>query len=164
MTVCVPGSKHSGLICITLAAFLLTACAEDSGQKETTGLLLGAVAGGLLGAQFGSGTGRLLAVGAGALAGSLVGSKIGRSADKADQEEQAKAELQALEDTRTGQTVAWQNPDTGNSGSVTPTNTYQNTAGEYCREYTQTITIAGQQEEAFGTACRKPDGAWQVQS
>ncbi len=156
--------QSRGLIGVAALAFVLTACAEDAGKKETAGLLLGAAAGGLLGAQFGGGTGKVVAATVGTVAGGLIGSKLGRGMDQSDQREKARAERQALDETRTGQTVTWQNPDTGNGGSVTPTNTYQNAAGQYCREYTQTVVIGGKEEEAFGTACRQDDGAWQVQS
>ena len=33
----------------------------------------------------------------------------------------------------------------------------------YCREYQTKIMIAGKEEMAYGTACLKPDGAWQIQ-
>ena len=68
----------------------------------------------------------------------------------------------SLEFAKTNQTTVWQNPDTGASGAITPTDTYQNGQGEYCREYQQTVTIGGQQQQAYGTACRMPDGAWEV--
>ncbi len=100
----------------------------------------------------------------GAVAGGVLGSRLGRNLDEADRREQELAAQQAFDETRAGQTVAWNNPDSGNSGSITPTKTYQNTGGEFCREFTQTVSIGGEEEEAFGTACRKPDGSWQVQS
>ena len=31
-----------------------------------------------------------------------------------------------------------------------------------CREFQQTITIAGQTHKAFGTACRQADGTWKI--
>ncbi len=61
-----------------------------------------------------------------------------------------------------GNTVAWNNPDSGNSGTVTPQRTFQTAGGTYCREYQQTVRIGGHREDAYGTACRQPDGAWQV--
>jgi surface antigen len=76
----------------------------------------------------------------------------------------AEAAQRAFEQNRTGQSTAWKNPDSGNSGSVTPTRTYQLANGQYCREYNQTILIGGQQHQAYGTACRQPDGSWQIQS
>jgi surface antigen len=74
------------------------------------------------------------------------------------------AAQQAFERNQAGQPTVWQNPDTGNSGSVTPTRTYQLANGQYCREYRQTIVVGGQQNQAYGTACRQPDGTWQIQS
>jgi surface antigen len=70
----------------------------------------------------------------------------------------------SMEYAKTNQTTVWQNPDTGASGAITPVVTYQNDQGEYCREYQQTVTIGGQQQQAYGTACRMPDGAWEVVS
>ena len=32
----------------------------------------------------------------------------------------------------------------------------------YCREYTQVFEIGGEREEGYGTACRQPDGTWQI--
>ena len=49
-------------------------------------------------------------------------------------------------------------------GTYTPTNTYQTTTGQYCREFQQTITVGGQTEDAYGTACRQEDGTWQIVS
>jgi surface antigen len=63
-----------------------------------------------------------------------------------------------------GQPSVWNNPDTGNSGAITPTRTYQLANGTYCREYKQTITVGGEEQQAYGTACRQPDGTWKIQS
>ena len=37
-------------------------------------------------------------------------------------------------------------------------------AGEYCREYTKTISVGGRAAQGYGTACRQPDGAWEIVS
>ncbi len=155
--------RRSGLALALAAVLVLAACDNDTGTKETVGLLGGAVAGGLLGSQFGSGSGRLIMTGAGVLAGSMIGRNIGRNLDKKDRLEQERAAQKALENTRSGQTVAWNNPDSGNSGTVTPTRTFQNAQGQYCREIKQTITIDGNTEEVTGTACRQPDASWRAQ-
>lgn len=34
----------------------------------------------------------------------------------------------------------------------------------YCREYTRNVTVGGKLQESYGTACMKPDGAWEVQN
>lgn len=59
-----------------------------------------------------------------------------------------------------GQQVSWRNPDSGNSGTITPTGEGISLAGEYCREYQQTFTIAGKTDQAYANACRQPDGSW----
>jgi len=34
--------------------------------------------------------------------------------------------------------------------------------GRYCREFLQEVVIGGRKEQAYGTACRQPDGSWEV--
>jgi surface antigen len=68
----------------------------------------------------------------------------------------------SLENAETNQTTVWENPDTGTTGSVTPIETFQNEDGQYCREYQQTVTIGGRERRAYGTACRMPNGTWQI--
>ena len=68
----------------------------------------------------------------------------------------------ALESTRTNTETAWRNPDTGNYGSIVPVETYQTGSGQYCREYIQEVVVAGERQQAYGTACRQPDGTWQI--
>ena len=148
-------------VTIALAVALTAAAAtSDAGQKETLGTLLGAGLGGWAGSQFGSGSGKLAAVGAGVLLGGLLGREIGKSLDSADRARMAEAQQRSLEYERTGTTTAWVNPDTGNSGSITPTKYYQNSAGQPCREYTQTVDVSGRSETAYGTACRDANGDW----
>ena len=72
------------------------------------------------------------------------------------------AAQQSLEVQRSGSTQGWKKPDAGNSGTFTPTRTYQDGSGQYCREYRQTITLGDRTEQAFGSACRQPDGNWKV--
>lgn len=141
----------------------LTAC-QDAGTKQGVGSVLGGVGGAVAGAQFGSGKGQLAATAAGALLGALLGSEVGKSLDRADQAAMAQTTNRTLESAPTGQAASWRNPDSGNSGTVTPTRTYQRSGGEYCREYTQTVRVGGKTEEAYGTACRQPDGTWKTSS
>ena len=42
-----------------------------------------------------------------------------------------------------------------------PVAAYAAPQGE-CREYTSTMTIAGQPQNMVGTACRQPDGTWRI--
>lgn len=142
------------------AALMLGACAEG-GQKENIGTVLGGVGGAVAGAQFGRGTGRLAATAAGTLIGAFVGREVGRSLDRADiaaaQQAQARAQTAPI-----GQQITWSNPESGHSGTVTPRREGTDASGNYCREFQQTVTIGGKTEQAYGTACRQPDGTWKV--
>ena len=111
----------------------LGACSQY-GPKQTGGTLLGAGLGGLLGSQFGSGTGQLVATGLGVAAGGLLGNQIGQSLDRADQAYIYQASERATV-APVGETITWSNPQSGNYGSVTPTRegVHQST-GAYCRE------------------------------
>jgi surface antigen len=138
-------------------------CASsDYGTKQTVGALAGAGAGGLLGAQVGKGSTRLAATAAGTLLGAFLGSEVGRSLDRADAAHASQAQYQALEYTPSGYSTSWRNPDTGHHGSVTPIETYQSFDGGYCREFQHDAQIGGRTRSVYGTACRTPDGQWQV--
>ncbi len=140
----------------------LAACEHGKMSKETIGLLGGAAAGGLAGSQVGKGRGQLVATGVGVLLGALVGREIGKSLDKADQLYAERATGEALEANQTGQPSSWINPDSGNHGTVTPTATVYADSGEPCREYQTTVTVGGETAQAYGTACRDPDGSWRI--
>jgi hypothetical protein len=59
-----------------------------------------------------------------------------------------------------GDTVYW---NQGNAqGAVTAVRDGQSTAGRYCREFQQVLTVGGKTESAYGTACRQPDGSWEL--
>lgn len=145
-----------------VVAVALSGGANAESHKSLFGTLGGAALGGLLGSQVGSGTGRMVATGAGVLLGAFVGREIGKSLDAADRAAMAQTQQRALEYTPSNQAVAWRNPDTGNNGTYVPRPAYQNPDGQFCREFTQTVSVGGQTEQAYGTACRQPDGAWQI--
>lgn len=157
--------KKFPVIIMVMAMLSLTACEtfQNKGDKEVLGGLGGAVAGGLLGSQIGGGSGQNIAIGAGVLLGALVGSDIGRSLDRADMLALDRANSRA-HSAPIGETVTWNNPDSGNYGSVTPVRDGYSSAGRYCREYQQTIIVGGSEEKAFGTACQQPDGSWEITS
>ncbi len=147
---------------VVLLALSLGACTNGAGNKEIGGTLLGAGLGGLLGSQFGGGTGQLVATGAGVFLGGLLGNQIGQSLDRSDTLFAERSVQQSLESNRAGQSSTWTNPDSRNAGTITPTRTFQLADGQFCREFQQTVTVGGRTESAFGTACRRPDGTWQV--
>ncbi len=144
-----------------IAAFLLAGCAT-MGPKEQAGTVVGGVGGALIGSQFGGGTGRLVGVAVGTLAGALIGGEIGRSLDANDRRMMEENAQYALERNRTDQPSQWRNPDSGHYGTITPKRTYQTAEGRYCREYQQTVIIGGEEQQAYGRACRQPDGTWKI--
>lgn len=154
-------------IIVSFSVLALVACAQPgSGQggvtKQQVGTIAGAVGGAFAGANLGKGKGKTLGIAAGTLLGAYIGSEIGASLDRADIAYYNQTSQSALEKTAVGNVSEWKNPDSGNSGTITPTKTFQTAEGQYCREFTQTINVGGKTEDAYGTACRQPDGAWKI--
>jgi len=157
--------KNLLLIPLMIAALSLGACEtlQQSGAKQRIGGATGAVVGGLLGSKVGGGSGQLWATGAGAIIGGLLGSELGLSLDKADMIYAANASERA-HSAPVGETISWNNPETGHSGSVTPTREGYSTASRYCREYEQEIRVDGRRETATGQACQNANGTWEIVS
>jgi surface antigen len=155
---------YTKTISILLATTLILGCA---GNKQGIGAGVGAITGGLLGSSIGGGSGNVVATIIGAGAGALIGGAIGQELDEKDKKLMHLKTQQALETSTSGSSVQWHNPDNGNKGVITPTRTFKagqgQNKGQYCREFTQTITIGGTLHKAYGTACRAPDGSWQIQ-
>jgi surface antigen len=149
------------IVFVLLPLLVLSGCAT-MGEKEGAGTFIGAGTGALLGSTIGGGEGRVVAVAIGTLAGAIVGSQIGKSMDATDRMMMERNAQYSLENTRTNATTEWRNPDTGNYGAVTPLETYQTSSGTYCREYIQDVVVAGERQQAYGTACRQPDGTWKI--
>lgn len=148
------------LILIPCLAFSLGAC---DASNEQIGTIAGAIGGAVVGdALGGHGTEKVILIAAGTLAGAWLGGSIGRRLDEADRQYMATNTQQALETNQSGTQSQWINPDSGHQGTVTPQPAYKNQDDQYCREFTQTVTIAGKTEEAYGTACRQPDGSWRI--
>lgn len=157
--------RHASKIIVALFAIGLSVagCARGGPSGgQVAGGAGGAVLGGIAGSQIGGGTGKLIATGAGAVIGALVGSEIGRRLTDGDEERLTRTTQDTLENNQTGQSSTWENPDTGHSGSVTPTETYKTESGRYCREFHHTIYVGGEAKDAYGTACRQPDGSWKI--
>lgn len=160
-----------------VGALLLQGCAENGAMngngsagglfpqgtfsKANIGTLAGAAGGAWVGSNVGKGKGKIVSIAAGTLLGAALGRSVGASLDRADMEYYSRSSQSSMENTRTGETTSWQNPDNGHSGSFTPTRTYQ-TAEGYCRDYTQTINVSGRAVTGHGTACRQPDGTWRI--
>ncbi|MBT3307561.1 MAG: glycine zipper 2TM domain-containing protein [Alphaproteobacteria bacterium] len=156
--------KHvSHIAIIFVLGGTLVACeSAQNNPKQTGGTLLGAGLGALLGSQVGGGKGQMAAIAVGALAGAWAGSEVGKSLDQADRQYAERSAQDGLEYAQSGQVQAWKNPDSGNSGTFTPTRTYRTTEGQNCRDFETTIYVGGKQETGTGRACRRADGTWQI--
>ena len=154
--------KNFKFLLVGAMALSLAACAEQGGPKQNVGTIIGAAAGAIAGSQVGSGSGQLAATAVGTLLGALAGSEVGKSLDRADMTYLKQTQQKALETVPSGSSTTWANPYSGNSGQITPQRTYQNASGTYCRKFQQTVTVSGNTESAYGTACRQPDGTWKI--
>lgn len=126
-------------------------------NRDLIGGMIGGAVGGYIGSTIGKGDGQLAATAAGALLGFIIGQNVGRSMDEVD----VRCTGYALEVAPDNQQVTWNNPENGNRYAVTPTRTYEH-GDRYCREYNSTAVINGRSEDVYGTACRNPDGSWQI--
>jgi surface antigen len=126
------------------------------GSRQEGGTVIGAVAGGIIGNQFGDGAGRALATAAGVVVGGIIGSEIGRDMDAADRRYALEAEYRALEDDEEHD---WRNAESGHYGTIRPRRSYED-RGRVCREYEHPVYIDDDPETLVGTACRQSDGTW----
>jgi len=152
----------SGVLVITLAG------CSGQGPNQTGGQLIGGATGALIGSQFGRGTGQLVGVAIGALAGSYIGGSIGHQLDEKDKALAQQNMINSLETAPDQQASNWRNPNSNHSGTFKVTHTQENSSNSLvCRDYVQTVTIDGKQEEVHGRACRDMRDTranWQVQS
>ena len=121
------------------------------GAKRGTGAATGAVAGGVVGAAVGDEAGLLI----GAAVGGLLGHEIGRAMEREDRRRVAYAlEVNAP--------AVWRNTETGYEYHVEPIRE-QDRADRRCREFRlQAEDRHGREEEVYATACRRPDGGWEL--
>lgn len=94
-----------------------------------------------------------------AMDGGLIGGSIGSGLSESDRRIALQAEYRALEYSPAGKAVDWQGSGGAPKGSVAAAQPYR-VGSQDCRQYTQTVTIGGQNRAARGTACRNSDGSW----
>jgi surface antigen len=147
------------IVAIAMLPVMFAACGP--GNKQGTGTIVGAVAGGAAGAAIGGRDNRIPGMAVGAVAGGILGNVIGKDLDDRDRQLAAAAEYQALEYGQSGSPTPWDNPQSQHRGQIVPGKPYQQ-GSTHCRPYTHTIYISGQPQTVRGTACRQPDGTWQA--
>ena len=92
---------------------------------------------------------------AGTLAGGYFGNRLGSRFDDTARQAAASAERRALADNAPAD---WSDPRSGTSGRVRPLRSFTDAAGRECREYSQTVNIAGQRHSDTGIACLQSAG------
>lgn len=143
------------LVPATVCVALLAGCSNT--VKETAKEQ--GVVGGVISSQYGNASGKVASSGAGTLLGAFIGKGV-----TINQSDVAAAETAARRaySSPVGERIGWTNPQTGASGTLTTTRDGYNSAGQYCREYQQTVTVGGKTELGYGTACKQSDGAWKI--
>ena len=127
-------------------------------NRELLGQVLGGAAGAVVGSTVGKGTGKTAAIVGGAIIGVIIGGSIGRRMDEVDQN----CVGQILEHAEDRKRIEWSDPNTGARYLITPTQTFKNADGRYCRKFSTDAFYGDEKRRTYGTACRQPDGAWAV--
>jgi surface antigen len=156
---------------LVLPLALLPGCTATTGGAGKTATSVPSAADGGLGVNATGGlltadaSGRAQAGGKATLSGRLLEGPylILLSGDDVDRAQ--RAALTAFEETPSGQTSIWRNPANGHWGTLTPTRTFQDANGRYCRDYRQTVTTGGQEHQGNGSACLEPgEPVWRIMS
>lgn len=142
-----------GVLGIVLVVSTTTGCAR---LQEHKGAAIGAGVGAVAGSAIGGDT-------EGAIIGALIGALAGYGINEYVLEDDREEIAYALEKSETGQSSVWTNPDTGNTYTITPTQTYT-MSGDPCREFVLVREANGTEYETTETACRRADGRWEVVS
>ncbi|MEJ0068267.1 MAG: RT0821/Lpp0805 family surface protein [Pseudomonadota bacterium] len=136
----------------------------DLGWGKVLGGALGGAAGGAIASNVVRGSGSGIATAAGVIGGMLLAALPARMSTRSIASRARAAQQQALQPTTPiGQTVQWSDPRSGAAGSFTPTRESRDSSG-YCRDYSQTIIIGGEQKQGVGRACQQPRGSWKTVS
>jgi surface antigen len=99
----------------------LTGCESTDGlNKEQMGTGLGTAVGGAVGSLFGEGSSNVVTVALGTTVGGVLGNQIGRKLDQRDKAAIEQETARALEEADDGETVVWNNPESGASAEMTP--------------------------------------------
>jgi len=161
--------RHLIIAIMTTSLLVIGGCTQgphnrsgDPGSKQVVGAILGAAAGGFAGSELGGDgdAGRAAAAG-GALGGMFVGGAIGKALD---QQDKLFARRAARASAQTGRAHRWENPKTGNSGTVEPIRrTRDREAGRECITYKSRVQVDGKTRTGRGKACRNDNGRLVVQ-
>jgi len=149
----------------TYSEYRYDGCRDDT----AAGTVVGAVAGGVIGNQFGGGADdRAAATIGGAILGGIAGNAIARGNcdnQRADAYYYNDTYSNAFDEAGYGRRYEWRNPYSGRYGYVTPTryvDGYSYGYQEDCREFEQIVYVDGRPYSDTGIACRDRDGTWRI--
>jgi surface antigen len=97
------------------------------------------------------------------LVAGLADSDLARMLDPVDRQRLKEITQQTLEMAASGRLSGWRNPYSRNAGTVSASPAFKNPSGQWCRGIEQSITVLTETRRAKGTACRRPDGWWEIQ-
>jgi len=148
------------------SAISLSACQTGTiamTPSEIAGTGVGAIAGAMIGSQFGGGTASTLFALTGAAVGGGIGYGFGQYMDASDMQAFESSTRQALDTAPDGQIMNWHNPQTGVVGTVRPVRSYYYARdGRVCRDYEATFAAPEGIGNGQGRACRYEAGPWQL--
>lgn len=153
---------------IFLIVLLTAACANKEGEAmkfrmtkaQALGAGVGAVVGGAVGYQFGSGLAQTLTTAGGFIAGGGAGYLIAGRLSPSDQATYNKTAKEALSSAADGQTLNWFNQETKTSGIFRPTRTFIAAGNNWCRDYHAVVALESEVLRSSGTACRMAGHDW----
>lgn len=150
---------RSKLIFTCLAAVGLVGCNPNT-INEDVGGITGAVAGGVIGNQFGDGTGKTLMTAVGAIIGHKIGSSAGAQLDEFNQEKFKNT----METTHPNHWKSWVNPNDQNTYRVRPG--YAETVevrgrATNCRPYQMVLITPNETVRSSGYACKHQQENWE---
>lgn len=130
---------------------------DDCRDQRAAGTVLGAIAGGIIGNQFGHGHGKTAATVGGVFLGGMAGNAIASDMPCDDRGYAFRVYRDGFEGP-VGRRYEWRNPN-GDYGYFIPTREYQE--GYYiCRDFDESVYRNGRWHERQGSACRQEDGNW----
>lgn len=151
-------SLTAGILVVALATSACQTTRSDGSTQDNQGgamiaTLLGAAAGALIGSKVGDGRGTTMAMVLGGIAGAYLANTLYTKLSQQDQNTHLEHREYALRQVPDGKSINWSNPDSGAAGRIGPVATYENNAGEGCRDIEEVIVVDGQEQTIKSSHC-----------
>lgn len=150
------------LFCAFVALTALVGCDTTGIPASSDGIYADAQAENRLESIIGGDKSGAPVTAAGTLLGAFLGRDVAEPLKVSDRNIAETTARDSLESAAIGTESKWTNPETGHSGTFTPTNTYHSVDDLLCRDYVQSVSAGGKTGEVSGTACKSDEGTWRV--